>query len=100
MLILSNILQKNLQREVERAGGKVIDHMMNLDQASDKLDTLREKLDASQQKLQMLANHISQQQKFLKEKEKNLIAKVRTALQSSFQEFKLLKFLLDCDVTF
>ena len=53
-----------------------MDHVMALDGPLAKLDMLHEKLDVSEKKLQILVNHISQQQKFLKEKEKTLIAKV------------------------
>ncbi|KAI5062770.1 hypothetical protein GOP47_0023309 [Adiantum capillus-veneris] len=63
---------KNLQYEVEKAGTKVIDHLVNLDQASKKLDKLREKLDTLQEKWQMIANHNAKQHKLLTERETNL----------------------------
>ena len=53
-----------------------MDYMMALDGPLAKLDMSHEKLQVSEKKLHILVNHISQQQKFLKEKEKTLIAKV------------------------
>ena len=53
-----------------------MDHMKDLDGPLAKLDMLHEKLEVSEKKLRILVNYISQQQKFLKEKEKTLIAKV------------------------
>ncbi|KAI5070043.1 hypothetical protein GOP47_0014386, partial [Adiantum capillus-veneris] len=78
---------KNLQYEVEKAGTKVIDHLVNLDQASKKLDKLREKLDTSQEKLQMIANHNAKQHKLLTERETNLGVKEQhfEALQKDWE---------------
>jgi hypothetical protein len=78
-----HLLQINLQHHIEKAGTKVMDHMMTLDGASIKIDMLLQKLEVSEKKLHLLVKHISQQQKLLIEKEKTLTAKVVNNLQFS-----------------
>ncbi|XP_024524516.1 trichohyalin-like [Selaginella moellendorffii] len=61
-----------LQRDIERAGAEMINHIMIMDKASSKLEGERQQIATSQEQLEAVAESLLSKQRQMKEKEEEL----------------------------